>query len=310
MARSRDLFVIGTRGSALALAQAHAIADMVKKVRPSLEVEIKTFTTTGDSITSVALSQIGGKGLFTKELEVALLNEEIDCCVHSMKDVPTILPDDLVIASMPRREDIRDVFISEKAQTLAELAPGSTVGTSSLRRQAQVRAMRPDLTIVDLRGNLDTRLRKVAEGQCDAAILAAAGMHRMGWRDKITSYLNPLEMLSAVGQGAIGVETRKDDLFTRTIVESFADQATMACVEVERMVMRELEGGCHVPLAAFARQLPTGQVRLDALVASCDGARVVKAYAEAPLQARELCAERVVAELRAQGAQEILDELA
>lgn len=310
--RSRNEFVIGTRGSALALQQANYIASLVKGVRPHLEVRIEIIKTTGDKIRDVALSKVGGKGLFTKELEVALLEEQIDCCVHSMKDVPTVLPDGLELACMPLREDARDALIvkGHQARSIAELPSGARVGTGSLRRQAQLRALRGDLEIVELRGNLDTRLKRVEDGSLDAAILACAGINRMGWKERISAQLSLQEMLPAVGQGAIGVEIKSGDLFTASIVEQFNHQQTFRCISAERTIMRALDGGCQLPLGAFARILPGDtQMRIDACVCSLDGSRQVRAGIAGDQRKGEELALQLVDDLRSQGADEILAQL-
>lgn len=311
MALSRNRFVIGTRGSALALVQANYIAALVRQARPHLEVEVKVIKTTGDKIRDVALSKLGSKGLFTKELELELLEGTIDCCVHSMKDVPTELPQGLVIGSMPLREDMRDVLVSNVGATLEELPSGARVGTGSLRRRAQLKALRPDLELVELRGNLDTRLKKVEEGQLDAAILAAAGIKRMGWQERITAYLQITDMVPAVGQGAIGVEIREEDLFTRDIVETFDHRPTHKSVEAERILMNALEGGCQVPMGAFARVLPTthNAFRIDAFVSSLDGSRMIKMGKSGPEADSEFVAKDLAFELLKAGAAQLLDEV-
>ncbi len=309
--RSRNSFVIGTRGSALALKQAEYIAALVRNLRPQLEVEIQVVKTTGDKILDVALSKFDSKGLFTKELEIKLLDEEIDCCVHSMKDVPSLLPEGLEIACIPLREDVRDVLVSynHEAQSIMELKEGARVGTGSLRRRAQLRALRPDLNLVELRGNLDTRLAKVEQGELDAAILAAAGIRRMGWTSRISAYLDLDEMLPAVGQAAIGVEIKSQDLFSATILEQFNHKSSFRSVMAERIVMKELEGGCQAPLAVFARVLPDDKtMRIDAKVLSLDGKQVLRSEISGNKKEYEQLAYTVVDELRTQGVSKLLQE--
>lgn len=304
MAAERTELVIGTRGSKLALWQSEHIKGMVEQIT-GLPVRLKVIKTTGDKILDVPLAKVGGKGLFTKELEVALMAGEVDMCVHSMKDVPTELPEGLFIAAMPERVDARDVIVSGKGYTLDTLPEGARVGTSSLRRVAQVRHLRPDVEIVDVRGNLDTRMRKAEEGQVDAVILAAAGITRMGWADRIAHYVEPEQMISAVGQGAIGVEIREDDEEMRHVMEHIGHPETMECVTAERIVMRRLEGGCQVPIGAYARvEGPT--MVMDAMVGSLDGSTIVRRRIEGPAEDPVGLGERMVHELLDGGAGDIL----
>ncbi|MDI6842837.1 MAG: hydroxymethylbilane synthase [Anaerosomatales bacterium] len=307
MAAERTELVIGTRGSKLALWQAEHIKGMVEEIT-GLPVRLKVIKTTGDKILDVPLAKVGGKGLFTKELEVALMAGEVDMCVHSMKDVPTELPEGLFIAAMPKRVDPRDVIVSGKGYTLDTLPEGARVGTSSLRRVAQVRNLRPDVEIVDVRGNLDTRMRKAEEGVVDAVILAAAGITRMGWADRITHYIEPEQMISAVGQGAIGVEIREDDEDMRHLMERIGHPETMECVTAERVVMRRLEGGCQVPIGAYAR-IEGATMVMDAMVGSLDGSTIVRRHLEGPAEDPVALGERMVRELLDGGAGEILAEI-
>lgn len=307
MAAERTELVIGTRGSKLALWQAEHIKGMVEEIT-GLPVRLKVIKTTGDKILDVPLAKVGGKGLFTKELEVALMAGEVDMCVHSMKDVPTELPEGLFIAAMPKRVDPRDVIVSGKGYTLDTLPEGARVGTSSLRRVAQVRNLRPDVEIVDVRGNLDTRMRKAEEGVVDAVILAAAGITRMGWADRITHYIEPEQMISAVGQGAIGVEIREDDEDMRHLMERIGHPETMECVTAERVVMRRLEGGCQVPIGAYAR-IEGATMVMDAMVGSLDGSTIVRRHVEGPAEDPVALGERMVRELLDGGAGEILAEI-
>jgi hydroxymethylbilane synthase len=304
MPAERPKLTIGTRGSKLALWQSQYIRSRIEG-STGLEVEIKVIKTTGDKILDVPLAMVGGKGLFTKELEVELASGAIDLAVHSMKDVPTELPDGLVIAAMPERVDPRDAIVSGGAYTLDTLPPGARVGTSSLRRVAQVRALRPDVVIVDVRGNLDTRMRKAETGELDAVILAAAGITRMGWAERITHYIPTSEMVSAVGQGAIGVEIREDDELMQDVCARLADPLTMTCVGAERVVMRMLEGGCQVPIGAFAR-FEDGRLVMDAIVGSVDGTTVLREHLEGDASDPEALGAAMVERLLARGAGAIL----
>ena len=307
MATSREKLTIGTRGSKLALWQSEYIKGLVEQIT-GLPVELKIIKTTGDKILDVPLAKVGGKGLFTKELEVELMAGTVDLCVHSMKDVPTELPEGLGIAAMPPRVDPRDALVSGAGYTLETLPEGARVGTSSLRRIAQVRALRPDVEIVDVRGNLDTRMRKAENGEVDVVILAAAGITRMGWADRISSYIPTEQMVSAVGQGAIGIEIREDDAFMADVMDKIGDGATMLCVTAERVVMNKLEGGCQVPIGAYA-QLVGDTLVMDAVVGSVSGDRILRARLEGAADRPIELGELMVAELLGQGAHAILAEI-
>ena len=307
MAQSREKLTIGTRGSKLALWQSEYIKGLVSEIT-GLPVELKIIKTTGDKILDVPLAKVGGKGLFTKELEVELLAGTVDLCVHSMKDVPTELPEGLGIAAMPPRVDARDALVSGAGYTLDTLPQGARVGTSSLRRIAQVRALRPDVEIVDVRGNLDTRMRKAEDGEVDVVILASAGITRMGWADRITGYISTDQMVSAVGQGAIGIEIREDDAFMADVMDKIGHGPTMLCVTAERVVMRKLEGGCQVPIGAYAR-LDGDRLVMDAVVGSVSGDRILRAHLEGPADKPIELGELMVAELRELGADAILAEI-
>jgi hydroxymethylbilane synthase len=307
LASSRDKLVIGTRGSKLALWQSEYIKGLVEEIT-GLPVELKIIKTTGDKILDVPLAKVGGKGLFTKELEVELMAGTVDLCVHSMKDVPTELPEGLYIAAMPERVDPRDALVSGAGYTLETLPEGAKVGTSSLRRIAQVRSLRPDVEIVDVRGNLDTRMRKAEEGELDVVILASAGITRMGWADRISSYIPNDQMVSAVGQGAIGIEIRENDDFMRDVCAKICHADTFTCVSAERVVMRTLEGGCQVPIGAYAR-LDGGTMIMDAIVGSVDGDTILRAHKEGPADQGVALGDAMVAELRAMGADEILSAI-
>jgi hydroxymethylbilane synthase len=305
---ARRSLIIGTRGSRLAVWQAEWVQTRLKESAPDVTVTLRRIKTSGDKILDVPLATIGGKGLFVKEIEDALLQGEIDLAVHSMKDVPTKLPDGLEILCVPAREDPRDALISREAMPLDRLPRGATVGTSSLRRQAQVLHHRPDLKIEMLRGNLDTRLRKLRDGEFDAVVLAAAGLTRMGWLEQITEYL-PFEVsLPAIGQGALGLEGRADDSFVRGVVASLENAPTRTAVTAERALLERLEGGCQVPIAAHAT-LSGEQLRLEGLVASVDGRRLVRDRVEGPAaEAREL-GRRLAEQLLRRGGDAILNEI-
>ncbi len=307
MASSRSELIIGTRGSKLALWQSNYIKGMLEELT-GLPVSLKIIKTTGDKILDVPLAKVGGKGLFTKEIEVELEAGTVDLAVHSMKDVPTELPEGLFIAAMPERVDPRDAMVSGAGYDLDHLPMGARLGTSSLRRRSQVVALRPDLEIVDVRGNLDTRMRKAEEGELDAVILASAGITRMGWADRITHYIPTTQMVSAVGQGAIGIEIREDDEFMRHVMEQIGHPETMECVTAERVVMRRLEGGCQVPIGAYAR-FEDDTLTMDAMVGSVDGKRIVRQQMCGDAGEPVALGEAMVERLLALGAHAILEEI-
>jgi hydroxymethylbilane synthase len=264
------VIVIGSRGSQLALWQARHIAACLQD--RGVETRLEMIKTTGDKITDVPLSQIGGKALFTKEIEEALLAGTIDLAVHSLKDMPTALPPGLTLAAIPPREDPRDALIG---RSLAELGPGDKIGTSSLRRAAQLHALGRGFAIETVRGNVDTRLRKLDEGRYHAIVLAAAGLKRLGWADRIRELLDPAVMCPAVGQGALAVETRADDGAAHKIARLLNDADSEAAVTAERALLATLEGGCQVPIGAHAT-VAGSAIHLQALVASIDGLRIVR----------------------------------
>ncbi len=294
-----DTVRIGTRGSPLALAQAHETRDRLIAAHPRLSapgaVEIVVIKTTGDAILDRTLAEAGGKGLFTKELEDALLDRRVDLAVHSMKDVPTWLPDGLEISTILPREDPRDAFFSRSGAGLDDLAPGSVVGTAGLRRQAQVLERRPDLRVVPLRGNVQTRLAKLAAGEVDATLLALAGLRRLGLADRITAALEPDVMLPAVAQGAIGIEIRSDDDRTRALLTPLDCAASASRVAAERALLAALDGSCRTPIAGLAT-LDGGRLALRAKVLSPDGRTVFHAeragdVADAPMLGHDAGAE-------------------
>ncbi|GKT08467.1 hydroxymethylbilane synthase [Desulforhabdus sp. TSK] len=299
---------IGTRGSLLALKQSTMVKETLESLWPGLRVELHIIKTTGDKILDVPLAKVGGKGLFVKEIEDALLAEEVDLAVHSIKDVPALLPPGLEIGAIPRREDPRDVLITRSGEGLEALPPGARVGTSSLRRSAQLKTLRPDFDIQNLRGNLDTRLRKLHEGMYDAILLAAAGIHRMGWEDKISHYLDRDAFIPAIGQGAIGIELRSADVEVRQILAPVHDADTAVAVEAERSLLRELEGGCQVPIGGHAL-VQGDHVTLTGLVASLDGRRVFRVTRSAERQEAEVLGREVARALLDRGARQVLAEI-
>jgi len=298
---------IGTRGSLLAKWQ----AEFVRKrlfASAGVETEIVIIKTSGDKEQIAPLSQIGGKGIFIKELEEALLEETIDLAVHSVKDVPTDIPSRLMFPAVCRREDVRDCLVGANGATLGSLRQGARVGTGSLRRQAQLRHLRPDLDVRDLRGNVDTRLRKVESGEYEAVMLAKAGLDRLGWGARITETLSPEVFLPAVGQGAIGVECRLKDTEAADVVGVLDDAETRTAIIAERSLLSAVQGGCQVPLGAWAR-IERGELVLEACVCSIDGLQYIKQRATAvPEQAAELGG-RMATLLMEAGAQSILEEV-
>ncbi len=271
---------IGTRGSALALAQAKEVCERLSfAFGKEVSFETCIIKTTGDKIQDRALAAAGGKGLFTKELEEALFDKSIDLAVHSMKDMPAVLPEGLEIACLLPREDVRDAFISHKAKSLSELPAGSIVGTASVRREALIRHRRPDLKAVLFRGNVETRLRKLADGEADATLLAAAGLNRLGLSDRITRLIPVEEMLPAPAQGAIGIEIRSADSATRQLVAAIHDTATGIAIEAERAFLGELDGSCRTPIAALALA-SGGRLSMKGMILTTDGARIYETSRE------------------------------
>jgi hydroxymethylbilane synthase len=308
MAKKNKL-IIATRGSMLALWQAEWIKSQLLELDPSLKIELNKIKTTGDKILDVPLAQVGGKGLFVKEIEEAMLRGEADLAVHSMKDVPTELPEGLHLSTITKREDPRDAFIAGKEiKSFSELPQGANVGTSSLRRICQLLNKRPDLKITQLRGNVDTRIRKLEEGEFDAIILATAGVKRLGREEKITEKLSIDVSLPAIGQGAVGIECRKDDEFTNNLLKSLDHYETSVCVRAERAFLKRLEGGCQVPIAAYA-QLKGGEVVIEGLVGSIDGKTLLKDSLRGKPEDAEKLGTELAENLLAKGAKEILDEV-
>jgi len=304
----KNILRIATRKSALALWQAKHVQALLTDAHPGIEIELVKIVTEGDRILDRPLAEIGGKGLFLKELERAMLDGEADLAVHSMKDVPASMAEGLVLDAVLPRANPYDALVSRNSQLLADLPAGSRVGTSSLRRKSQLLALRPDLEVADLRGNVDTRLRKLDEGQYDAIILACAGLQRLGLGGRITETLQPPDWLPASTQGIIGLQCRQDDDFTRSLIKPLADADTMVVASAERAVARVLEATCQVPLAVHA-VLENGTVRLRSMVSSTDGKESVEAAGEAQVPDAVALGERVAADLLKNGAGKIIAAL-
>lgn len=299
---------IATRQSPLALWQANYVKDRLQQQYPDLTVELVPMVTKGDVILDSPLAKIGGKGLFVKELENALLNKEADIAVHSMKDVPMQFPEGLGLAVICQREDPRDAFVSHSYRTFAELPQGAVVGTSSLRRQCQLKALRPDLDIRSLRGNVGTRLSKLDNGDYDAIILASAGLIRLGLADRIASFIDVEQSLPAAGQGAVGIECRTDDAQVQALLAPLADAETTYCVLAERAMNNHLQGGCQVPIGGYA-VLQQGQLYLRALVGDIDGSRIIRAEGKSAVENAEVLGVKIAEQLLAQGADKILQAI-
>lgn len=299
---------IGTRKSLLAVTQSGMIRDLIAQQHPETTVELVKMMTKGDKILDVPLAKVGGKGLFVKELEDALLDGRADLAVHSMKDVPTDLPEGLHLGVVTERENPRDAFVSNKYKNIDDLPQGATVGTSSLRRRSQLAAMRPDLIIEDLRGNVDTRLRKLDEEQYDAIILASAGLNRLGKSDRITSFIEPTQMLPAIGQGALGIELREDDTELLEGISFLNHPPTAIAVTAERAFLLRLEGGCQVPIGAFATA-EGDSVTLTGLIASVDGKQILKEKMTGPAANAAKMGTELAEKLLGLGGKEILDEV-
>lgn len=300
--------VIGTRGSKLALWQANWVKSELEKKYPDIEVSLEKIKTTGDKILDVPLAKVGGKGLFVKEIEEALLEGRVHLAVHSMKDVPTFFPEGLHLRCITEREDPRDAIFSRNHVKLLDLPKGAKIGTSSLRRQSQILHLRPDFEILQLRGNLDTRMQKLEDGHFDAIILAGAGVKRLGWADKITELMSIEQSLPAIGQGALGIETRTDDEYTNNLVAFFDHPATSYCVRGERALLKRLEGGCQVPIAAYG-ELNGDTLKLSGLVASTDGKVFVKEQITGHKDNCEQMGVELAEKLLKMGAYEILKDL-
>lgn len=297
---------LGTRASLLALRQAKWVKSQVEKNYPEVGITLVHIKTEGDRI-DIPLFKVGGKGLFVKEIEEALLRGEVDLAVHNAKDLPALIPEGLMLMAFPEREDPRDVLISTDRKSWQEIPLGGKVGTGSLRRQAQLLNLRPDLTIVPLRGNLDTRIKKLSTLKLNAVVLAAAGLLRMGWEDRVTEYFEPEVMLPAVGQGALAIEGRAGDERVQKVVSSLNHFSTQLAVAAERAFLKRLEGGCQVPIAGLAK-VESGKLSLNGLVASFDGRKVIKGKVEGPSLKSEDLGRQLAEELLENGAGDILRE--
>jgi hydroxymethylbilane synthase len=298
---------IGTRASQLALWQANWVKSELEQRYPGMEVTLTKIKTLGDKILDVPLAQVGGKGLFVKEIEEAMLRDEIDIAVHSMKDVPTEFPEGLGLVCITEREDPRDAVISRGVK-FADLKQGARIGTSALRRQAQLLKVRPDLEMVIIRGNVETRISKLTTEKLDAVILAAAGLKRLGFTDSITEYLDTGLSLPAIGQGALGIECRLDNVAVRETIAFFNHPDTSYAVRAERALLKRCEGGCQVPIAAFG-QVNGDQMTLTGFVAAVDGSRSLKESITGPVHACEHLGTELAERLLRNGAREILEEV-
>jgi len=299
---------IGTRGSKLALWQAEWVKGEIEKKNPLVHIDIVKIKTMGDKITDRPLAMVGGKGLFVKEIEQKLFNKEIDLAVHSMKDMPGELPHGLTIGAVPLRENPFDVLISRNNLSLADLPGKAKIGTSSLRRASQIRHARPDLTTASIRGNLDTRLKKLAAGKFDAIVLAAAGITRLGMKDKITQYLDETIMLPAVGQGALCIESRDNDKETRSLLAQLNHTETSITVAGERAFLKRLQGSCHIPVACFGKIEET-HIILTGLVASENGEQIIKETLKRNINSAEQAGIDLADILLSKGGREILENL-
>lgn len=299
---------IGTRGSALAVWQAEWVRSQLLALHPEYEVELVKIKTTGDKIQDVPLAQVGGKGLFVKEIETALLEGRVDLAVHSMKDMPAELPPGLCIGAVPERENPLDVLISRNGHAFKDLPEGARVGSSSLRRCAQARHARPDITVHSLRGNLDTRLRKLETEGLDAIVLAAAGVKRLGLKDRITEYLPETIMLPAIGQGALSIEIREEDETIHSLTVAMDHRDTRLAVETERAFLARLEGGCQVPIAGHAK-VTESSIVLTGLVAEVDGSLLLRETISGPLDQGEKLGVEMADRLLEKGAREILENV-
>ncbi len=299
---------VGTRGSKLALWQANWVKSSLEAKHPSLSIELVLIKTKGDKILDVPLAKVGGKGLFVKEIEEALLSDRIDLAVHSMKDMPGEIPKGLCIGAIPEREIPQDVLISRNKKRLSKLGPGAKIGTSSLRRKAQLLHARPDLVVLPLRGNVDTRLKKLETENLDAIILAAAGVKRLGLENRITEYLDENIMLPAVGQGALCIEVRQNDPLVEPIVATLEHPLTRTIILGERAFLNRLEGGCQVPIAAYG-EIDKNIFTLSGLVATIDGRTLIKETFSGPENSSEMIGVELAERLISKGAKTIMDNL-
>ncbi len=299
---------LGTRGSPLAMWQAKRVQSLLHENCPEIQVDIVEIQTSGDKILDKPLVQIGGKGIFTKEIEQALMDKEIDFAVHSFKDLPTVLPEGLEIVCIPERDNPFDALFSNGSSTLSDLPENPTLATGSLRRKAQILALRPDAKVVDIRGNVNTRLHKYFESNWDGLIMAMAGIRRMGWEEQIAGILQPEEMLPAPAQGALAIEARSQDLTSREILHRIHDEKTAAGILAERSFLAVLEGGCQVPMAAYAEQI-NSTLRLHGLVASLDGRQCIRHLQEGDTNDPETLGREVAEKILTDGGEEIIQAL-
>ncbi|GAA3724770.1 hydroxymethylbilane synthase [Salinicoccus jeotgali] len=300
-------FIVGSRRSGLAMTQSKQFIEQLKRHYPDMEIEIKEIVTKGDRIVDVQLSKVGGKGLFVKEIEDAMMNREIDMAIHSLKDVPSVMPEGFTIACVPKREDMRDAFLSNDNILFKDLPSGSVVGTSSLRRGAQLLSMRDDIKVDWVRGNIDTRIQKMKDGKYDAIILAAAGLKRMGWSDDIVAeYFDPEEFIPAIAQGALGIECRSDDHELIEILQSVHSKEDAICTSAERAFLRRMDGSCQVPIGGHA-SYEDGELYLTGLIMPEDGSEqyIVKKSHEDP----EALGNIVADEMERMGAKDIIDRI-
>ena len=300
--------IIGSRGSQLALWQANWVKSELERIHRGVEVKIKVITTSGDKIQDVPLAKIGGKGLFVKEIEEALLSKEVDIAVHSMKDVPMMLPEELHISVITKRENPLDALISKNGEKLADLPIGSFIGTSSLRRSSQLLKYRSDFKIGALRGNVDTRLKKLEDGKYDAILLATAGLNRLGWTNKITEEVSHDILLPAMGQGALGIETHRDDFIAQGMISSLDDKLSHSAVNAERAMVGALDGGCQVPIGSYAT-VDNNIITLRGLVASLDGKTIYKHIKTGPVDDAINIGHALGVQLLSMGADKVLKSL-
>ena len=299
---------IGTRGSKLALWQANKVKATLASAFPNLTIEIIIIKTKGDIILDVSLSKIGDKGLFTKEIETALLVGKIDLAVHSLKDLPTELPEDLIIGGMLPRGEVRDVFLSKDGRRLSEMNENDQIATSSLRRKSQLLNFNPNLNIIDIRGNVDTRIKKMNDGHCDALIMAGAGIIRLGYENKITEFLDPETVMPAVSQGAVAIEIREGDEKTQRIIDAISDESTYQTTMAERWLLRTLEGGCQVPVACYS-ETKGNNLKLTGLVAALDGKTMIRKSVVCPIEDASEKAIELANSILDDGGKEILDNI-
>jgi hydroxymethylbilane synthase len=299
---------IGTRGSALALRQTEMVVERIKKSYPGVAAEIVVIRTTGDRLQDVSLALIGGKGVFVKELEEALIRRDVDIAVHSMKDLPAESPEGLVIAAIPEREDPRDVLISRGNVKLERMPSGARIGTGSLRRACQLLNFLPDIQVVSIRGNLDTRIKKIDNENLDGIVVAAAGLRRMGWRDRISQYIPPEIIMPAVGQGALGLEVRADDSEIRELVAFLNDQKTAVEVAAERAFLKVFGAGCEIPLAAYAK-IEKDELVISGLVGDFDGNDIIRDRIRGPVSENEVLGKLLAEDILAAGGQAIMDRI-